>query len=398
MKIKKPYSLYARPQKKGKPVYYYRTYSEDGKRTSGRSTGQITKTAADTFVADLIKKHKLQIKGEITFGRFAENWFVWDKCLYVKGRLARGTISHGYVDAKRSYLENHLIPTFKDVKLSKIDSVMIEKWFLGLTKEKSAKKTLLSVATANHCLSTLKLILNGAEEQGYYVKSPARSIGKAKTATPERTLLTLEEYHQLFFEDALQSKWNNDTFFYALNLLAATTGMRMGELQALQLHNVHEDRITIEHSWDRKYGLKSTKTNRPRLAILSSQAQSALKEIITKRDVSNPDDLVFYGKDKQTPIYYKEISESLYKALEHIGIGAAQRNERYLTFHSWRHFFNTNLRMKIPDTLLQLLTGHQTNEMSDHYTHLTNDLIANVKPQIEDVFGKREAKKDGGKA
>jgi integrase len=398
MKIRQSYSLYPRKQKSGKPVYYYRTYSQDGRRTAGRSTGQTTKIAARTYVESLIKKGKLQTKGEITFGKFAENWFVWDKCLYVKGRLARGTITRSYVDVERSYLQNHILPSFKDKRLSKIDHVMIEKWFLDLTQKKAGSETVLSTATANHCLTTLKIILKGAEEQGYYARSPAASIVKAKAATPERNLLSLEQYDQLFQGDALKSRWNSDLCMYALNLLAATTGMRMGELQALQLQNVHENSLTIEHSWDRKYGLKSTKTNRPRIAMLFSQAESTLKEVLSKREVSDPGDFVFFGKARKTPVYYKTISEAFYKALDNIGIGSEERKKRRLTFHSWRHFFNTNMRMLIPDEQLRLLTGHQTEEMSDRYTQLSPTHFATVQKTLEEVFGEEGAKKRGTQA
>ena len=118
-------------------------------------------------------------------------------------------------------------------------------------------------------------------------------------------------------------------------------------------------------------------------------------QVISKRDVSNPDDFVFYDKDKKTPVYYKAISESLYAALDHLGIKADQRKERKLTFHSWRHFFNTNMRMLIPDSQLRLLTGHQTEEMTDHYTQLSPEHFSNVKEKLEEAFGKRDAKKKG---
>jgi integrase len=42
---------------------------------------------------------------------------------------------------------------------------------------------------------------------------------------------------------------------------------------------------------------------------------------------------------------------------------------RNVTFHSWRHFFNSYFRTKIPDAKLQQMTGHKTQEMTDHYTH-----------------------------
>jgi integrase len=41
-----------------------------------------------------------------------------------------------------------------------------------------------------------------------------------------------------------------------INLLAASTGMRMGEIQALQVGNIFDNHVHVEYSWARKYGLK----------------------------------------------------------------------------------------------------------------------------------------------
>jgi len=63
------------------------------------------------------------------------------------------------------------------------------------------------------------------------------------------------------------------------------------------------------------------------------------------------------------------LTEELYHALDKIKINTAERKKRNITFHSWRHFFNTLLRSKgIPDSITQKLTGHKTLEMTDRYT------------------------------
>ena len=120
MKQKNTYSLYKRQitlevgKKRKKPkavvVYYYRTYDSEGNRTPGRSTGQQTITAAKTYVENLLKKkNNLLTKGELTFGKFAENWFLWDRCSYVRKRREGSGIGRTYVEGQRSYLENHIL-------------------------------------------------------------------------------------------------------------------------------------------------------------------------------------------------------------------------------------------------------------------------------------------------
>ena len=99
MRYRSTYSLYPRKMKNGKVVYYFRTYDTDGNRTSGRSTGQTTKTAAHTYMNVLIKKGELLQGIEVTFEKYAQDWWIWGRCQYIKSRLARGKdITRGYVD------------------------------------------------------------------------------------------------------------------------------------------------------------------------------------------------------------------------------------------------------------------------------------------------------------
>jgi integrase len=82
------------------------------------------------------------------------------------------------------------------------------------------------------------------------------------------------------------------------------------------------------------------------------------------------------------------ILDGLYGALERIGITAEQREERRITFHSHRHFLNTLLRTaRVPDPLVQRVTGHRTQEMTEHYSHFALEDFGDVVKAQERVFG-----------
>ena len=222
---------------------------------------------------------------------------------------------------------------------------------------------------------------------------------KAKAVTPERNLLTLVEYDLLFQEGALESKWNNDLCLYALNILAATTGMRMGELQALQGQSVQEKSLTIEHSWDRKYGLKATKTNRPRIAMLFSQAESALKEVITKHEVSAPDDFVFYGKDKKTPVYYKTISEGFYKALGNsIGIGTRTKETKEAHIPFMETLLQHQHANVDPGRAASAFDRSSDGGNERPLHSAVASAVCECQEKLEEVFGEQGAKRRGSTA
>ena len=113
MRFHQPYTLYGRRLSNGQRVWYYRISDPDGRRTSGRSTGQTSKALAHQVVIRLIQEGRLgQPAKEITVEQYSTNWWS-DQCPYVQGRLMRGrTLTRKYIENQRAYLDNHILPTF----------------------------------------------------------------------------------------------------------------------------------------------------------------------------------------------------------------------------------------------------------------------------------------------
>jgi hypothetical protein len=192
MRIRERFSLYPRRCADGKRVYYYRTYDDEGRRTTGRSTGQTSKATARVFVFDQTKAGTLVVRPVLTFGKYAENWWKWGECSYIRRKLERGrSISHSYVDAMRTNLTLHVLPQFEDVKLSNMTARMIEAWHMELKEKKSKAGGTLSATTANACLTVLKIMLTEAARLGYIASNPAAGIEGLKEHTKEKTILFL---------------------------------------------------------------------------------------------------------------------------------------------------------------------------------------------------------------
>jgi len=67
--------------------------------------------------------------------------------------------------------------------------------------------------------------------------------------------------------------------------------------------------------------------------------------------------------------------------MDNVGLGPDIRELRHITFHSARRFFYTLLRHGgVSDDMLRKFTGHDSVEMTDHYTdYLPEDLQAQSK-------------------
>jgi integrase len=53
--------------------------------------------------------------------------------------------------------------------------------------------------------------------------------------------------------------------------------------------------------------------------------------------------------------------------------GDIARKERNVSFHGFRHFFNSAIRGTVSDDTLRLQTGHSDAKMTDHYDHITDE-------------------------
>ena len=70
----------------------------------------------------------------------------------------------------------------------------------------------------------------------------------------------------------------------------------------------------------------------------------------------------------EKPIDFQFISLRLHKVLEANGI---DWREEGLSFHSFRHFFNTRLVANgVNGELVRATVGHESSDMTKHYLHL----------------------------
>ena len=382
-KPKKPFSIYKRPTtRKGKHIYYVQFRDADGNYMTAMSTHQSSKSAAINWSNEYIKKGFIPSNRGKSFADYSKDFWVWDKCEYIKSKLARGDrISKGYAEICRRNLLNHILPSFRGVNLAVLKPSMIERWLMDLFD--SSK---LSAKTINNSLSTLRIMLKEAVRLGYIPEEPSRNIRELKETPRRKNILTIEEVRQLFSDYKIGEVWNNNVRHYTINLLSASTGMRIGECQGLQRQYLHTDHVEIVFGWGRQHGLMEPKNQSNRVIPIPSKTSQYLKIISEESPYREPTDFVFYGSSRGKPIDHKIIAKWLYRSFERIGITPEERKERNITFHSWRHFFNSICRVNVPDPILQRVTGHRTQEMTEHYTHFKLEDFRDVVKVQESIF------------
>ena len=367
----KPYSLYKRNR-----IYYVQFKLPDGRYCTARSTGETSKSKAERVAFDYLSAGQVVVKQNLTLAEFSKDFFSWDSPWAAEKRIRGLRIGKRQCHNLNYLLRAHIVPKMGSVKLVNIDRMMIRE----LRNDLFVKK--YSGNTINKVLSALKAILEAAEEQSLIQFIPR--IDRAAANPKKKDILTIEETRRLF-----SIPWISDPghchppkeqlMGYIGNMLAASTGMRMGEIQGLVLSDLclNEGYIRVRRSWDRLYGLNdTTKSGRSRRVYIPGAVAEKLHTLMELNpNTSNPESFLFFSeRTVGKPVEPKVFIRSLYTAMRNIGISEPERKERNITFHSWRHLFNSVLANgNVPLLKIQSLTGHVTDEMSKHYYH-TDDM------------------------
>ena len=187
----------------------------------------------------------------------------------------------------------------------------------------------------------------------------------------KRDTLSLEELGLLFPRKKTellriwkQPKWA--TLFY----LMLTSGIRVGEAAALQWKHVIWDTpaiLLIEQAVKSAGEIGKPKSGDVRGIFLPRRTKYMLWWWFEQSLFKGPEDLVFYGEGRDRHLNRKTISHKFPPALKAAKIDTG---DRYVTAHSLRHTYNSQMSKILPEALLQFMMGHKSRSMTERYTNL----------------------------
>ena len=362
MKKKNLFSLFPKKLANGTVMYYYTTYDEFGKRKQF-STTKTDKQEAYAECYKRLSKGKILRKSKLILNQYIVNWFHHEKCPYYSIRMAKGRkYSKSSLDNKRLALNKHILPVFGELRMDHITTPLIENWI------QSKKKEGYAVNTINVYLSILRLILGEAVRTGIIDRNPCDSVIKYSSSKDEKGILTDEEVKRLFDEENIDNIWTSKMHFL-FNYTAIMTGCRIGEILALTKDKICDGYIEVSTSYDRKYGVKSTKSGATRYVPIPKSLQQDLIEF----SESNNGRFIFTANNLLKPVNYATVTKNFRKALDNIGV---HYKERSITFHSYRHKANTRMRESgISDAIIREIIGHKSSSMTENYSHIDTRTI-----------------------
>jgi integrase len=328
--------------KRGK-VYHYE-FSLQGHRYRG-STKRTDRQAAQTVESVTRTRLLNSIQGVPTptaiptLGEFADRFLGW-----AESNLSRSTVELHRINIallKRFY-RGHL--------LTEVDRQSVEgfKSWRAAMKRKNAKG-LVSPATVNRNLTTLKRIFSFAEAMGLNIPNPVKHVKFLREGPGRMRVLTVEEMEK-YVEHA---KGNLKDFA----ILASETGCRPGEILGLHARDLDTQ--------ERHVYIAGTKTAKSRRIIpLTTQAF----EVLARRSRESSNGFIFPVQRPKTKNHEVLHISSFKKG--HSAIIAKHFVDAPFTLYAFRHSFATRLvQSGVELSVIGELLGHSSLSTTCRYIH-----------------------------
>jgi integrase len=282
-----------------------------------------------------------------TFASFSDQWFE----TYVRTNNKPSSQK-----SRKQILTNHLLPYFGAYEISAISPGRIEQY------KNQKQKAGLSPKSINMHLGVLSKRLNDAVEWGQLAIAPR--LRYLRQPRPPFRFLSREEAKRLV---AAMPEGRYRT----MTILACHTGLRIGEVLALQWDDIS---FTNRHLVVRRSIVDgiigTTKNNRERQVPLSTAVIFALESL-------PHDNAWLFHQTTGAPLTYGMAQHA-------IAMGGRRTGLRPIGWHALRHSFASWLVGDgVPIPVVQGLLGHSTIEMTMRYAHLAPSAFRNAIQVLE---------------
>lgn len=286
------------------------------------------------------------------------------------------------VSNDRLILNNHLLPFFKDVKMSELKKkhVMDYKYEKETVASKRTGKP-VSAQTITNSMNLLRAIINFVHEQLEWTES-ALAFGKLFPDIPEKDMRYLKSDEEIYkFLEATKSEEFVIRYLYTVAIFA---GLRLGELCKLHWRDIDFESRFINVS----KGLSGpTKNKKVRKVPISDDLLEPLKRW---KEITSDKILVFFNPTNGKPLHHGSAAFDV--ILQRVLVrGGFDKN--YVTMHGLRHTFGSKyVRDGGNINLLREYMGHSDVDTTSIYTHFSATDFRNDPILFKDAKKKDEQK------
>lgn len=335
------------------------------------------KDGSITFHAEVRRKNAKPLRQSFRTLTDAKNWVRKVESSVLDGK-------HVLDNKSRKYTVADLVEHYIRLHLSKVPSRLRDQnSHLNWWKENYGKKALVEItpallveakeqllsgvtvrkkkrtnSTVNRYFSSLGRAFSLAAQEWQWVnENPFRKVSKLKENAGRNRYLSRDELHSLLGS----SKESKNPHLYGIVLIAASMGLRFGEIANLRWKNIDFDNGFAT--------LETTKNGDARFVPLPDQVTAYLKE---KQTPKPPEEFLFPSKNPAKRHPYSLIRKAFQKAVKETGLADFK-------LHDLRHTAASHMAMNgaTQGELMEVL-GHRSPSQTRRYAHYSKEHIARI--------------------
>lgn len=359
----------------------------EGRVVIGYDEKNLPKTknvTAKTKAECLEKLEKLKAVGStavrkctpaMTFGEWMDFWYQ----TYCKNTLKEYT-----QETYEQRIYKQIIPKIGNVPLNQLNAGTLEKFYAQLKSNgRLVKREIYGTGLANSVIRSIhahcRAALNKAVAEKLIRQNPAIGCKLPPKKSPEVEILTPEEMQKLLYQAQIEG-------FYEMFTLDLATGLRRGELLALQWKDIDFEKGTLSVSKQIRYVKRELK-------IVPPKTKASIRTIILPQLIL--DMLAEYRKTVNSiwlfpsPVKKEDVPrdpsacrKALARILKHAG-------REHVSFHAMRHTFASNaFHYGMDVKTLASTIGHESVETTlNVYAHSSEQMKRDAAKKIDEAIG-----------
>jgi len=317
-------------------------------------------------------------KADMTFGAWMDRWYQTECKPAIRPKTQADYENRIY---------QHIIPELGHIPLAKLTPGDLQQFYVRLKQggrllRRSEYGPGLSDRMVKSCHVTCRVALDRAAAQGLILKNPALACKAPTTHPKEMQVLSQEEMQRLL----IQAKEND---CYELLLLELSTGLRRGELLALQLDDLdfQTGALRVERQVQRVKGSLVVTQPKTKSSSRSIILPAPILEILKnhRQGINSP--WMFPSPRKEnSPLDPAAVRKKLAIVLERAGC-------KHVRFHDLRHTFSTNaLEHGMDIKTLSAVIGHVSSATTlNVYAHVTDEMRQSAAAKIDRAIARVES-------
>ena len=320
---------------------------------------------------------------DMTFGEWLDFWYQ----NYSKPKLR----PKSQLDYENS-IYRHIIPALGKILLVELTVNDLQQFYAQMKKSGRLIRTQiygegLSDRMVRACHTRCLTALNRAIADGLIRVNPATDCKLPSQTTKDMNILTREEMQRFL----IQTK---EEGYYELFLLELATGLRRGEVLALQWDdlNFNTGELRIQRQVYRANGELVVSAPKTKAALCTIVLPPALLSVLEEYHQQVDSRWMFPSPAKKdSPLDPATVRKRLQTILEHAGC-------KRVRFHDLRHLFvTTALENGMDVKTLSVITGHVSAKTTlNVYTHVTDTMRQTAAAKIDRGIAKCEPPDDPG--